>query len=279
MILKNKKLIWIVLGILVCVNIVAWVVVKELSSSDLEVVVFDVGQGDSIFIETSDGFQVLIDGGPGLTVLEKLGQEMAFYDRTIDLIILTHPDHDHLFGLLEVLKRYKVKNILWTGIIRDTAEYQEWIRLLDEEGANILIAQAGQKITIQEDPLIFLEVLHPFENLEGQETKYTNDTSVVAELIFNDVSFLFTGDISKKIEKQLVDEYIDLESDVLKVAHHGSKTSSCLEFIEAVSPNIAVISVGENNWSHPHPEVLSNLEKFGIQVLITKELGDIRFKY
>ena len=108
MILKNKKLIWIVLGILVCVNIVAWVVVKELSSSDLEVVVFDVGQGDSIFIETSDGFQVLIDGGPGLTVLEKLGQEMAFYDRTIDLIILTHPDHDHLFGLLEVLKRYKI---------------------------------------------------------------------------------------------------------------------------------------------------------------------------
>jgi len=277
MALKNKKLIWVVSGVLVCLNIVAWVVVWDLSQPRfLEVVFFDIGQGDSIFIETPERFQVLIDGGPGLAVLEKLGQEMAFYDREIDLIILTHPEHDHYFGLLEVLKRYEVKNILWTGVLRDTAEYQEWVRLINEEGANIIIAETGQKIMLQENPLIFLEILHPFENLEGQETKYTNDTSIVAELVFNDVSFLFTGDISKKIEKELVYEYIDLDTDVLKVAHHGSKTSSCLEFLEIVSPELAVISVGENNYGHPHPGVLANLEKFDIQVLITKELGDIK---
>jgi competence protein ComEC len=253
------------------------VVVKSaLADSNLEVVFFDVGQGDAIFIETPDGFQVLIDGGPGLAVLEKLGQEMAFYDRTIDLIILTHPEHDHYFGLFEVLKRYEIKNILWTGIVRDTAEWEEWMKLLEEEGANIIIAEAGQKIIIQQDPLIFLEVLHPFENLEGQETKYTNDTSIVAELVFNNVSFLLTGDITKKIEKQLVDEYIDLESDILKVAHHGSKTSSSLEFVEAVSPSVAVISAGENRWGHPNQETLANLEEFGIDILITKELGDVK---
>jgi len=272
---RNKKIAWMVLGILVCINTVAWAVVKSVSTDhNLEVVFFDVGQGDSIFIETSDGFQVLIDGGPGLAVLEKLGEEMAFYDREIDLIILTHPEHDHMFGLLEVLKRYEIKNILWTGIIRDTAEWKEWKRLIEEEGANILIAETGQKIVLSEN--IYLSILYPFESLEGQETKYTNDTSIVAELIFNNVSFLFTGDISKKIEKQLVDEYIDLESDILKIAHHGSKTSSCLEFLEVVSPELVVISVGENRWGHPHPETLANLEKFGIQVLTTRNYGDIK---
>ena len=269
MTLKNKKLVWVILGVLVEVNVLAWVVVRELSSLNLEVVFFDVGQGDSIFIETSSGFQVLIDGGPDLTVLEKLGEEMSFYDRTIDLLILTHPDRDHLFGLLEVLKRYEIKNILWTGIVKDTAEWKEWKRLIGEEGANIIIAEAGQEIILSEN--IYLSILYPFESLEGQETKYTNDTSIVAELVFNNVSFLFTGDISKKIEKQL-----SIDSDVLKIAHHGSKTSSCLEFLEIVSPEFAVISVGENRWGHPNPETLANLEEFGIDILITKELGDVK---
>lgn len=273
----NKKLVYIVLGGLVCLNLVAWVVVWDLSQPRfLEVVFFDVGQGDSIFIETPQGHQVLIDGGPSSVVLEKLAEETPFYDRSIDLIILTHPEHDHYFGLFEVLKRYEVENILWTGIIRDTAEYQEWIRLIDEEGANILIAKAGQKIILQKNPLIFLEILHPFENLENQETKYTNDTSIIAELVFGSVSFLFTGDISKKVEKQLVDEYINLDTDVLKIAHHGSKTSSCSEFLETVSPEIAVISVGENRWGHPNQEVLENLQQFNIEILITRELGDIK---
>lgn len=270
MTLNNKKIVWIVFGGLICLSVGLWIVVWESTGAqDLEVVFFDVGQGDSIFIKTPDGFQVLIDGGPGLAVLEKLGEEMAFFDREIDLVILTHPEHDHLFGLLEVLKRYEIKNILWTGIVRDTAEWQEWMKLLEEEGANIVIAEAGQKIVLSEN--IYLSILYPFESLEGQETKHTNDTSIVAELVFNNVSFLFTGDISKKIEKEL-----SIDSDILKIAHHGSKTSSSLEFIESVSPDIAVISVGENRWGHPRPEVLSNLEKFGIQILITKELGNVK---
>ena len=267
---KNKKIIYVVLVVLVMVNVLAWVAVWEMGQSeDLEVVFFDVGQGDSIFIEAKNGFQVLIDGGPGLAVLEKLGAEMAFYDRTIDLVILTHPDRDHLFGLLEVLKRYKVKSILWTGVIKDTSDWREWERLIKDEGANIIIASADQRIDLADD--IYIVIHHPFESLEGQEVEYVNDTSVVAELVFNEVSFLFAGDISEKIEKQL-----NIDSDVLKIAHHGSKYSSSSEFLQTVSPEIAVISVGENTYGHPDPGVLQTLEEFGINILTTKNHGDVR---
>jgi competence protein ComEC len=250
----------------------------------LEVVFFDVGQGDSLFIQTKDNFQVLIDGGPSSAVLEKLGQEMPFYDKDIELMILTHPDRDHLFGLLDVLKRYNVKNILWTGVVKNSAEYEEWIRLINEEGANIIIAQAGQKIILErsgetrspgETGSLYLSVLHPFESLEGQEVEDSNDTSVVVKMVSKYKSFLFTGDISSKEENKLA----NVDADVLKVAHHGSKTSSAEEFIRAVSPKTAVISVGENSYGHPAPETLQRFKQFGIQVLTTKELGDIRFAF
>ena len=272
MILRNKKLAWGILAGLVILNVVAWVVVWDLSQpSFLKVVFFDVGQGDSIFIETPERYQVLIDGGPDLTVLEKLAAQMPFYDRTLDLVVLTHPERDHLFGLLEVLERYKIKNILWTGIVRDTAEWEEWVKLIKEEGAQIIIAQAGQRIILQKEPFILFDILNPFENLEDREFKNSNDTSIVVNLVFKDVSFLFTGDISNKIEKKLT-----VDSDILKVAHHGSKTSSSPEFLQAVSPEVVVISVGENKYGHPAPEVLANLKQFNIEILITKELGDIK---
>ena len=269
----KKKLIWAGLGGLMLVLVIVPILVDELSRPELEIIFFDVGQGDSIYIETKNNFQILIDGGPSSAVLDKLGEEMPFYDREIELMVLTHPDRDHLFGLLEVLKAYKVKNILWTGIVKDTAEYKEWVKLIEEEQANIIIAQAGQKIRLRSD--LYLLVLHPFENLEGKEEKYINDTSIVAKLVFGDKSFLLTGDISSKIEKQLT----DVEADILKVAHHGSNTSTCEEFVRAVNPKIAVISVGENNWGHPAENVLQTLKQFGINVLITKEIGDIKFSF
>lgn len=282
---KNKKIVLMMVGILVCLSVMAWMVVWGLNrAGNLEVVFFDVGQGDSIYIETPDGFQILIDGGPDLNVLEKLGQEMPFYDRNIDLVILTHPDHDHLFGLLEVLKRYQIKNILWTGVVKNTAEWKEWRKLIEEEGANIIIAEAGQRIDFQRSDLsersdLYMLILYPFENLEGLEVENSNDSSIVAQLVFNDSSFLFAGDISKKIELKLINQDQELDSDILKVAHHGSKTSTSLEFLQAVSPEVAVISVGENKWGHPAEEVLQRLEQFGIDILITKELGDIKFSF
>jgi competence protein ComEC len=266
--------------ILVLITAGSLFVIWQSYTGKLEIVFFDVGQGDSAFIETPSGFQVLVDGGPTSVVLDKLGQKMPFYDKTIDLIVLSHPDSDHLTGLLDVLKRYEVKNVLWTGVIEKTAEFDEWKKLLKEEGANIIIAQAGERLILQNNPLIYLDVLYPFEDLEGNEPSEPNDTSVVSRLIYNNNSFILVGDISQKIEKQLIEKYGNqLDSDILKVAHHGSKYSSSREFIEAVSPNDAVISVGENIWGHPTPETLQRLQNFGINVLITKEKGDIKFTF
>jgi len=269
----NKNLI--ILGILFSFNILAWLAVYDLSQPQLlEVTFFDVGQGDAIFIETSLGHQILIDGGPDETVLEKLGDEMPFWDRTIDLIILTHPEHDHYGGLLEVLKSYQVKNILWTGVLRDTAEYREWQELIKTESAQTRIAQAGQRIISSKT---ILEVLHPFENIEGQTVKNTNNTSIIIRLAFGENSFLFTGDAYKSVERELIKKGIGVDVDVLKVGHHGSKTSSAEEFIKEVSPKIVVISAGRDNpYSHPHPEVLETLAKYDIIILRTDLNGDIK---
>ncbi len=272
----SSKKVFIFLGILFALNILAWSVVFDLSQQKfLEVNFFDVGQGDAIFIETSQSQQVLIDGGPSSKILEKLGKEMPFWDRDIDLIILTHPEADHLIGLLDILKKYKVENILWTGIIRDTPEYKEWEELIKKEGAKIFIASNGQKIKTANG--ISIDILFPFENAEGKEFENSNDTSVVSRLVLGYNSFLFTGDISETAEKEIITKTIEIDSDVLKISHHGSKYSSSEEFLREVSPEIAVISVGkDNSYGHPTTEVLENLNKYGIKVLRTDEAGDIK---
>jgi competence protein ComEC len=276
MIKRKEKFVFFVLGILFLLNVLAWIAVFDLAKPQfLEVNFFDVGQGDAIFIQTPKRNQILIDGGQSSVILEKLGKEMPFWDRSIDLIILTHPERDHLVGLLEVLKKYKVENIFWTGIKRDIPEYQEWQKLIKKEKAKIYIIPFVQKVTIGKD--ISMNFLYPVENLADKEYQNSNDTSIVAKLNFNQNSFLFTGDISKSIEEELINYYQNLKSDVLKVAHHGSKTSTSEEFLKEILPKIAIISVGkENPYGHPHQEVLEILNKFGIRVLRTDENGDIK---
>lgn len=262
------KKAWGILGGLCFLNVLAWIGVWQLHQVGLEVTFFDVGQGDAAFIETPQNQQILIDGGPDDKVLEKLGKEMPFWDRTLDLVVLTHPDFDHLAGLIEVLKRYQVENILWTGIVCDTGLCQEWQKLIKEEGANVYIAKAGLRISD-------LEVLFPFESLEGKKASNNNDTSIVLRLASNKKSFLFAGDISQSIEKKLT----NVDSDVLKIGHHGSKYSSSKEFIKAVSPEVAVISVGKDNkYGHPHQETLDTLNEYGISILRTDINSDIKIK-
>ncbi len=275
MIKLQRKSVFLVLGTLVFSNTFAWTVVYNLNKpQSLEVNFFNVGQGDAIFIETPQNYQILIDGGPSSIILEKLGNEMNFWDRTIDMIILTHPEHDHIAGLIEVLKRYNVENIVWTGVLRDTADYNEWIKLIESEKTNIKIVKADQKIIT---PNLFFEILYPFEDLEGQMIENTNNTSIVVRLVFNNNSFLFTGDVYKSIEKKLVEQSDYIDSDVLKIGHHGSKTSTSRELLEAVVPEIAVISVGKDNrYGHPHNEVLDILNDYGIRVLRTDQLSDIK---
>ncbi|MDI6592014.1 MAG: ComEC/Rec2 family competence protein [Patescibacteria group bacterium] len=290
MVSRTPNFVFLIFCFLICLNILAWIVVWDLNQPHLlEVNFFDVGQGDAIFIETPKRYQILIDGGPDSTILEKLRKKMPFWDRSIDLIILTHPEEDHLAGLLEVLKRYKIENILWTGIIRNTPEYKEWVKLIEREKAEIKIAQANQKIKAGK---VYFEILYPFENLEGKTFKNINNTSIVSRLVFNENSFLFTGDIYRSVEEELIREYscsnlsstsslvseckgAILDSDVLKVAHHGSRTSTAEDFLREVSPEIAIIQVGKNKYGHPHPEALERLEKFGTKILRTDFHGDI----
>ncbi len=269
------KLVFVILILLVLFNILAWREVLRVNGKEfLEVTFFDVGQGDAIFIESREMHQILIDGGPDNSILEKLAREIPSWDRTIDLVVLTHPERDHMRGLIEVLKRYEVENVLWTGVVREGAEYEEWKRILEEEGARIYIAESGQRISAQESSF-FIDILYPFESLDQVEAKNINDTSIVARLVFEESSFLFTGDVSKKIEENIVEKEFEIDSDVLKVGHHGSKTSTGENFIKEVSPDIAVIQCGKDNpYKHPHEEVLQNLE--GIKVLRTDLIGDVK---
>lgn len=272
---RRTNLILFILGVLVFLNILSWIVVWDFANSNhLEVVFFDVGQGDAIFIETPQKRQILIDGGPNSVILEKLAKEMPFYDRSLDLMILTHPEADHMLGLIEVLKKYQVGYVLWTGIKRDTPEYKEWQGALENEKAGVKIAQAGQTVKIAKDT--YLDILHPADELEGKSLESSNDTSIVARLMFKNSSFLFTGDISEKVEEDLVASNFPIQSNVLKVGHHGSKTSSSDNFLKNVLPDIAVIQVGKNSYGHPTEEVLSRLEKIGIKIFRMDKDGDIK---
>ena len=278
---RKKEFFLLVIFLLVLGNFFVW---KEVFSLDrsLKVVFFNIGQGDSIFIETPQKHQILIDGGPSKKILEKLAENLPFWDNSLDLVILTHPDADHLSGLNYVLERYEVENILWTGVEKETKTFECWKENLKKENANIVIAQRGQKIKAGKSEIF---ILYPFQNLEGRFfDKDTNDTSIVAKLLFGKDTFLFTGDISQEIEKKLFEKEtdslyqdFDVGAQILKVAHHGSKTSSCREFLEIVKPEIAVISCGKNNpYHHPHESVLQRLKEFGIKVLRTDQKGDIK---
>jgi competence protein ComEC len=274
-----KKIILFIAGILFFLNIACWREVFILNSNNaLKVYFLDVGQGDSAFIKTPENHQILIDGGPDSSVLIKLSENMPFWDKSIDLVILTHPEKDHMQGLLNVLQIYKADYILWSGVKKSAPEYTAWLNVLNKQkkaGAKIIIAEAGQEIKAGS---VLIYTLSPLENIEGKELKNTsNDTGVVSKIIFGRNSFLFTGDISSVAEKNLVNSGEDLSADVLKVAHHGSKYSTADLFLENVKPKIAVISVGaKNTYGHPTPEALQRLGNFGIKVLRTDINGDIK---
>ena len=268
----NKK---IFLVFLFCANIFAWSVVYDLNQVQaFQIIFFDVGQGDSIFIQTPYGYQILIDGGPTNIILEKLGGVMNFWDKSIDIVILTHPDHDHIAGLIEVLKKYKVDFVLWNGALKETGESDEWKRLLQKEPINSKIVFSGYQIST---PMMTFDILYPFESLENIEMKNVNNGSIVIRAVFEDTSFLLTGDIESSVEKQILENEKLITSDILKVAHHGSKTSSSEDFVKIVNPAVVVISVGENNpYNHPHPTVLELFEKYDINILRTDLVGDVR---
>lgn len=268
------------LALLLFMSIALWSEVLRVSS--FEVTFFDVGQGDAAFVLGSRGQQIVIDGGPDNTILEKLAKKIPFWDRTIDIVILSHPAQDHMAGLVDVLKKYRVKNVVWNGIRRDTGIFTAWEQALGkerEEGAIISVVRAPGRISLYNPGCPqFFDILYPINDIAGETFVNDNDTAVVVRFVSCGNSVLFTGDLTAKGEKQILENAYDVNSDVLKVGHHGSRTSTSEAFLEAVSPDIAVISSGKGNqYGHPTEETLATLAQYGIEIRRTDEEGDISF--
>ena len=273
--LKKNILPYTLLLILLFTATIWYAVFAESRNGILTVAFLDVGQGDSIFIEAPSGNQVLIDGGSGSGVLRELSKVMPFYDRSIDIVIATHPDKDHIGGLPDVLENYKVGIFLEPGITSDTGVYRALEEIISEKDIRKILARRGMKLILGGG--VELIILFPDRDVAGLES---NTASIVAQLVYGDTEFLLTGDSPKSIEKYLVSILgKDLESDVLKVGHHGSKTSSDISFIGIVSPQYAVISAGKDNrYGHPHEEVINILKQFEAEVISTYEQGTVIFK-
>ncbi|MCH8283200.1 MAG: DNA internalization-related competence protein ComEC/Rec2 [Chloroflexi bacterium] len=225
----------------------------------LEVTFFDVGHGDAVLIKTPSGRTILVDGGPDPRLLTRgLSRRLPFWYRRIDLMVLTHPERDHVAGLSAVLERYDVRRVLDPGLAGDNATYEAWLQAVRQQGIPRTIASAGQRIVVGE---VTLDVLHPpARRLMGTPSD-TNNNSVVLRLSYGRVSFLLTGDIQAIAETYLVGQDAELDSVVLKVAHHGSDTSSTGRFLEAVHPVAAVITVdAEGRYGHPTAAVVQRLE-------------------
>jgi competence protein ComEC len=241
------------------IAILLWAAILTAPGDKLQVSFLDVGQGDAILLQTPGGHNILIDGGPDpQKIVLALSEKMPFWDRTIDLVICTQPQADHVTGLVEVLRRYNVKQVLDPGVPYDSSVYREWLRLIEEEGIEYSIARAGQKIDLGGG--IVIDILNPpAHSFLGTSCDIDNN-GIVLKLTWNRISFLFTADIRPEAEFELMVQRADLKSTVLKVAHHGSMTSTIPQFLAAVDPDVAVISVGANNrFGHPSPDVVQRL--------------------
>ncbi len=288
--MRGKKEL-LILGLLFIMNFFSWSFLFYLNE-ETKVVFFDVGQGDAIFIRTAENHHILIDGGPGSVVLQKLEEEIPFFYREIDLIILTHAHYDHVSGILEVVEHYNVKNIMCTGAVGDSEISKKWKEVINEKGYKQ--ARSGARVSGSN---FYIDILYPSQDLAGEYVNDLNTVSVVSRLVFDDdYAFLFTGDAYIEQENRILQfqeeclqkedkerefwcrAFSSLDSDVLDVGHHGSDTSTGEEFLFAVSPSVGVIMVGEaNRYGHPHQEVLERLKRNNVKIKRTDRDGDVIF--
>lgn len=239
---------------------------------ELQVHFLEVGQGDSILIKTPNNQFLLVDGGPGRNVLKEISSKTSYFFSSFDLLILTHPDRDHLEGALSLLNHYEVKRILMTGIVHPSPLYDAFLQTVAERKIPVFIARADQDFQIEEG--LTLDILFPTKSLFQKNTEKVNNTSIVALLKYGKTSLLLTGDIEKTIEEELLFSGVDLKSDLLKIPHHGSRTSSTPAFLQASSPDQAIIMAGKNNrYEHPHLDTVLHLDELQIPWVSTKDGG------
>ncbi len=274
--MKKKKIIYGVILLLFVLAIILGLIIFGSNKDFLTVNFLDVGQGDAILISQGKK-QVLIDGGPsGQKMMEKLGTYVPFWDREIEVILITHPDSDHIEGLVSVLQNYKVDVIIETDVASESAVYAKLQDLIKEKNIQKIKGTRGTKIKISEKNE--LEILNSQdENAAAQ--KETNSSSIVSKLTVGNEKFLFMGDLPSENEIKLISQNVDLSAEILKVGHHGSKYSTSTDFLNKVGPEDAVISAGKNNrYGHPAMETLDRLKNKKINILRTDVVGDIMYE-
>ncbi|MBU1992981.1 MAG: MBL fold metallo-hydrolase, partial [Patescibacteria group bacterium] len=223
----------------------------------LHVYFLDVGQGDAILIQTPNSKFILVDGGPDDKVLTEMSDVMPFFEKKIDLLVLTHAHADHINGLVPVLKRYDVEKVLITGAKGYGSYYEEFTNLIAEK--EVLIAESGQDFDLGND--VYADVVYPVESILGKHIENTNNASIVFRLIYGGNAILLTGDAEIEVEKEQIEAGFDLTANVMKAGHHGSRTASSAEYLEEVQPETVVIQCGEGNkFSHPHSETLQRFD-------------------
>lgn len=266
--------LYAILALLFLALCIWYAAIREDRRGLLTVSFLNIGQGDAIFIDAPSGRQALIDGGPGGIVLRELSKVIPWYDRTIDVVIPTHPDADHIGGLVDVLPRYKIGMIVHSDVEGDTATAKALVEAQAREGAQQIVARRGQIIDLGGGA--YLEILSPDRSVQNVET---NTGCVVARLVYGKTSFMLSCDAPKEIENYLVRlDGADLHSDVLKAGHHGSKNSSSELFVGFVNPAYGIFSRGCNNkYGHPAPEIVALFERFGIPTSDTCKDGTITF--
>lgn len=273
----SRRFITVVLAALLVTAALIWLAVLQLPDGRLHIAFLDVGEGDATLITTPRGQQILVDGGPSPVALTSaLGRQMPFWDRSIDLVVMTHADADHMTGLVEVLKRYRVDGWIENGRADNYGLYAECQKELNKEEVPRTVVYAGAKIDLGDGAVV--EVLNPVtpSGPSSGAQADSNDQSVVLRLAWWQASVLLTGDIGAQAESSLLRSGQSLSTSVLKVAHHGSNGSSSAGFLTAVQPGYAVISTGTGNrFGHPAAAVLDRLTQLGATILRTDQLGTI----
>jgi competence protein ComEC len=271
----NRKLKYSLILFLLALSLVLGAIIfYSRNDQDFRVIFLDVGQGDAVLI-SQGSYQMLIDGGrDGKLLLNKLGKYIPFWDRNIEVMLETHPDQDHIAGLINVLNSYNVKTVIKSGDRSETQTYKRFQDDVTNEKAENIEAKKGTVVKFPSGASA--EIIYPFSETGDISDNQSNSGSVVVRINYGENSFLLTGDFPKDKEAELLNSGFDLSSRVLKVAHHGSKYSTSLEFLEKVNPADAVISVGrDNSYGHPNEEVLNLLKEKNISILRTDEKGDI----
>lgn len=270
----HRRLQVFLLILLLFFVVLIWHAVFVTDKEELSVTFLNVGQGDAVFIESPSGIQVLIDGGPNARVLRELNHVMPFFDRSIDVILATHPDKDHIGGLIDVLEAYDVEHILISDVVHETDLNQDFGEHVVDEGAVVTTAKRGQVLDLGEGA--YLRILFPDRTLFDADS---NEASIVMQLVYGETEFLLSGDAPQSVENYVASlDSKTLESEVLKVGHHGSRTSSSELFVGWVQPEYGVVSRGcENRYGHPHSEVVDVFDQFEVELLDTCEDGSVTF--